>query len=56
MRKLRHYNFIFKQKIEEFIDNASNKLGGLIVQLIMGITKDNLAIRMERVAKVIDIT
>ena len=47
------------EKIEEFIDNASNDLGGNLDCIInnAGITKDNLAIRMnfEEWKKVLDI-
>ena len=47
------------EKIEEFIDNASNDLGGNLDCIVnnAGITKDNLAIRMnfEEWKKVIDI-
>ena len=48
-----------KDKIEEFIENATNKLGGNLDCIVnnAGITKDNLAIRMslEEWQKVIDI-
>lgn len=47
------------QKIEEFIENASNELGGVLDCIVnnAGITQDNLAIRMslEQWKKVIDI-
>ena len=46
------------RKIEQFIDNAANELGGLdCVINNAGITQDNLAIRMniEEWKKVIDI-
>ena len=47
------------EKIEEFIDNASNDLGGNLDCIVnnAGITKDNLAIRMnfEEWKKVLDI-
>ena len=56
--KILQFDISQTEKIEEFIDNASNKLGGLdCIINNAGITKDNLAIRMsiEEWQKVIDI-
>ena len=56
--KILKFDFSQSDKIEEFIDNASNELGGLdCIVNNAGITKDNLAIRMsiEEWKKVIDI-
>jgi len=56
--KILQFDISQTEKIEEFIDNASNELGGLdCIVNNAGITKDNLAIRMniEEWKKVIDI-
>ena len=56
--KILQFDISQTENIEEFIDNASNKLGGLdCIINNAGITKDNLAIRMsiEEWQKVIDI-
>ncbi len=57
--KILKFDISQSDKIEEFIDNASNELGGNLNCLInnAGITQDNLAIRMslEEWRKVIDI-
>ena len=56
--KILQFDISQTENIEEFIDNASNKLGGLDCLINnAGITKDNLAIRMsiEEWQKVIDI-
>ena len=45
--KILQFDISQTENIEEFIDNASNKLGGLdCIINNAGITKDNLAIRM----------
>ena len=60
-KKLHTLKFDISQidKVEDFIDNATNQLGGSLDCIInnAGITKDNLAIRMnlEEWTKVIDI-
>ncbi len=57
--KIETFNISQKDKIEEFIDNATNELGGNLDCIInnAGITQDNLAIRMslDEWQKVIDI-
>ena len=57
--KTLHFDMTETDKIEEFIENASSKLGGNLDCLInnAGVTKDNLAIRMslDEWKKVIDI-
>ena len=56
--KILKFDISQSEKIEEFIDNASNELGGLdSIVNNAGITQDNLAIRMsiEEWKKVIDI-
>jgi 3-oxoacyl-[acyl-carrier protein] reductase len=57
--KILKFDISQHQKIEEFINEASNKLGGSLDCLVnnAGITKDNLTIRMslEEWTKVIDI-
>ena len=57
--KTLHFDMKETDKIEEFIENASSKLGGNLDCLInnAGVTKDNLAIRMslDEWKKVIDI-
>ncbi len=57
--KILKFDISQSEKIEEFIENASNELGGNLDCLInnAGITQDNLAIRMsiEEWRKVIDI-
>ena len=56
--KILQFDISQTENIEEFIDKASNKLGGLdCIINNAGITKDNLAIRMssEEWQKVIDI-
>ena len=56
--KILQFDISQTENIEEFIDNASNKLGGLdCIINNAGITRDNLAIRMsiEEWQKVIDI-
>ena len=57
--KLLRFDISQVEKIEEFIENATNELGGSLDCIInnAGITKDNLAIRMnlEEWKKVIDI-
>ena len=56
--KILKFDISQSEKIEEFIDNASNELGGLdCIVNNAGITQDNLAIRMsiEEWKKVIDI-
>ena len=45
--KILKFDISQSEKIEEFIDNASNELGGLdCIVNNAGITQDNLAIRM----------
>ena len=57
--KILKFDISQSEKIEEFIENATNELGGNLDCIInnAGITKDNLAIRMnfEEWQKVIDI-
>ena len=57
--KILNFDIALSDKIEEFIDNATDTLGGNLDCLInnAGITKDNLAIRMniDEWKKVIDI-
>jgi len=57
--KILNFDIALSDKIEEFIDNAADTLGGNLDCLInnAGITKDNLAIRMniDEWKKVIDI-
>ena len=56
--KILKFDISQSEKIEEFIDNASNELGGLdCIVNNAGITQDNLAIRMniDEWKKVIDI-
>ena len=57
--KLLKFDISQSNKIEEFIDNATNELGGSLDGIVnnAGITQDNLAIRMslEEWQKVIDI-
>ena len=57
--KIMSFNISQSNKIEEFIDNATNELGGNLDCVInnAGITQDNLAIRMslDEWQKVIDI-
>ena len=56
--KILKFDISQSEKVEEFIDNASNELGGLdCIVNNAGITQDNLAIRMniEEWKKVIDI-
>ena len=57
--KILKFDISQSEKIEEFIENATNELGGNLDCIInnAGITKDNLAIRMnfEEWKKVIDI-
>ncbi len=57
--KILTFNISQKEKVEEFIDNATNELGGNLDCIInnAGITQDNLAIRMslDEWQKVIDV-
>ena len=56
--KILKFDISQSEKIEEFIDNASNELGGLeCIVNNAGITQDNLAIRMsiDEWKKVIDV-
>ena len=57
--KILSFDIFNHQKIEEFIDSATNQLGGTLDCIVnnAGITKDNLTIRMslEEWTKVIDI-
>ena len=57
--KILQFDISQSDKIEEFIDNSTNELGGSLDCVInnAGITKDNLAIRMtiDEWKKVIDI-
>ena len=57
--KILKFDISESEKIEEFIDNATNELGGSLDRIInnAGITQDNLAIRMSlnEWKKVIDI-
>ena len=57
--KILKFDISQSDKIEEFIENATNELGGNLDCIVnnAGITKDNLAIRMnfEEWKKVIDI-
>ena len=57
--KILKFDISQKDKIEEFIENATNELGGNLDCIVnnAGITQDNLAIRMslEEWQKVIDI-
>ena len=57
--KILKFDILQHEKIEEFIDNATEQLGGSLDCMInnAGITKDNLSIRMslEEWTKVIDI-
>ena len=57
--KILSFNISQSEKIEEFIDNATNQLGGNLDCIVnnAGLTEDNLAIRMslDEWKKVIDI-
>ena len=57
--KIIKFDISHKDKIEEFIDNSTNELGGSLDCIVnnAGVTQDNLAIRMslEEWQKVIDI-
>ena len=57
--KILKFDISVENKIEEFIENSTNELGGALHCLInnAGITKDNLTIRMslEEWKKVIDL-